>query len=1031
MLTLPALGQEGKGYFDHFGLEDGLSQSTVHCILQDSYGFLWIGTEDGLNRFDGYEFEIYQHNPADTNSISGNLIHTIYEDEAGFLWIGTGSGLNRYDRFNNRFNAFRFRSDDPKSISDNTVTAIAPAADGFLWIGTRNGLNLFDTEKESFRVFKSNEARDDFSISSNLINDVLIDRQQRLWCATDAGLNLFDPSDSTFLIFDYLFDDPATIPHSVVNDLTLDAAGNIWVATGGGIGRIAPQGLKVERLLQPRVPDFAGFSEAVYTLCYTAENVLWAGTHEGVICLNDSAEIVNEFSSGGAGENVISGGNVLSLIEDQGGAIWMGTNSSGIFRYSNQQQIFTHYYEHQRNSIWCLLENPAENWIAGGRNGLFQQDELSNQLNKFQVDEKDDIHPLPATVKCIVRWKDRYYVGLSQEGLLEFNEKWQLTNHFYVGGEDSSSISSNKITCLLPDSNGIWLGTNGGGLNFFDPKRHTFKRWPFGGNRNEALLDQHVTALTDDRKGNIWVGTANRGISRFSVDQQLFTHFEHLPETNSGISSGQVISLLVDSQGRLWIGTRGGGLNLLESGSDQFRVFRSSDGLTSNTITGIVEDDEGVLWVSTNSGITRIANNGKDIRRFGKADGLQQLEFLPGAAGKFKDGRLWFGSAVGVVVLHAADYEKQSYSPGVVFSKVVISAPDDNLQKSWSFFPMQNEVLEYDYGINSISIEFALLSLMQAGKNKYIYRIENMSEHWSDIGNQREITLSSPEPGFYRIQVMGANHDGVWNEKPAELQLVIHPVLWQTPAFKFLIILLLSGGIYLLYRWRVTQITARNRMLERVVKDRTREIVKERDEKAILLKEIHHRVKNNLQIIMSLLSLQSRFADDPKVESLFTESINRLQSMSMIHEKMYRSENLKEVDLKKYINELVTTLVDAYNVNREIDTDISVDVDRFAVDTLTPLGLILNELVSNALKYAFRGSDRGRLVVKLYEGVNSNFHLLIADDGVGYSAKDIREGAFGSELVEDLAEQLQGKIEKLPSEKGTTFLLTFQDIDNH
>lgn len=945
------------------------------------------------------------------------------------MWIGTTSGLNRFDRFTNTFKVYRFSSDNPTSISDNTITAIQSAGDDHLWVGTRNGLNLMDKRSESFRAFKSSAERGNFSISNNLINDIAIDSQKRMWCATGAGLNLLDPSDSTFLTFNHLFDSPGSISHPVVNCLEADGAGNVWVGTEGGITKISAD-LKVQRMLEPQIPDFAGFSDPVLSMVMTSEQMLWIGTDADFMCLSSAGEITHGFSTDSAINGGLKGGAIRSLLQDKSGAVWIGTTSDGLFRFSTQQQIFTHFFGAAKGEVRTSLETEDGEWIVGGRDGLFQIHPDEPMFDSFDATSKSVRNAIVSPVRSIVRFGDHYYVGLSGNGLLKLDLRWRLVKHITVNATNPLGLNSNRISCLLPDEHGIWVGTSGGGLSFYDPATDSFHRWQFDGNRLRSLLDNKITALTRDLDGYLWIGTANRGLSRLDIARNEFTHYEHQPEDTAGISSNRINGLLIDRKNRLWIATGGGGLNVFHGDKKSFEVFRSFHGLPANTVTAVVEDEAGILWVSTNSGLARVDYEGMDIRKFNIADGLQQLEFLPGVAGKTGNGDLWFGSTQGLVLLNPAAYVPETFAPPIVFTEVTVTEPINGVQREVSFFP-GDQKLEYSYGIHTISIEFAMLSLMQAGKNKYAYRIDNMMDQWSDLGNQRTINLSTPDPGTYRIMVKGTNHDGIPAESYSELELVIHPVIWQTAGFKFLIIILLSGGIYLFYRWRLNRIRSYNKMLERVVKNRTQEIAKERDEKAVLLKEIHHRVKNNLQIISSLLSLQSRFSGDPKIEELFLESTNRVQSMSMIHEKMYRSENLKEVSLKQYIRELVTALIDAYSVNMDIEAKIDVNVEYFAVDTLTPLGLIINELVSNSLKYAFRNRNTGNLFLTLNTGEDDYFKLIIGDDGVGFTEADIREGAFGTELVEDLAGQLQGSIERVPSDEGTVFLLTFKDIDNH
>lgn len=1027
----------GKGYFDRFGLSEGLSQSTVNCIFQDSYGFLWIGTEDGLNRFDGYQFEVFQHHPSHANSISNNVVYSLYEDSDGVLWIGTASGLNRYDRFNNSFEVFRYRSDDSTSISDNTITALAPAGESGLWVGTRNGLNLMEKESKTFRVFKNSGKDDDFSLTSNLVNDLSLDKQGRLWCATEAGLNLFDPIDSTFLNFTHRFGDSHSIPHGVVNCLDVDQWGNIWVGTEAGLAIISPA-LEIRRILDRIIPENESYIEPVRSIMVSRDYLVWVGSATGLLCLDDKGAILRRYEESDQQAQGLFGGVVQDILEDRSGAVWIGTLSGGLFRYNVQQQIFEHFQRPQdgprglRNEVSACMETAGDEILVGGSDGLLVLKPETGTIESVRLPERSNSLEIRTPVKGMLAHNGRYYLGLLGQGLVVFDEDWNLLTQIVSSDVDYQSLGSNHVTCLLSDDQGLWLGTQGGGLVFVEYDTYRLEKWKWRPEKETGLPDNHVTSLARDERGNLWVGTANRGLSLFNPEIQKFTHFEHDPEKTGSLSSNQITALFIDTADRLWVATRGGGLNLKYPEKDSFESFRSSDGLPANTIAAMVEDSVGMIWASTTSGLVRIDLSKNDFRKFNEADGLKQLEFIPAAAGKLSSGDLWFGSANGLVCVKSEAFEPNTYSPPPVFTQVQLSQTENGIQVDRSIFPRQDSTIELEYGVSTVHIEFALLNLIQADKNTYAYTVEGLSSDWIDLGNQRRFTLANPEPGTYKVKVKGTNYDGIRNPRYSELKIVVHPAIWQTASFRFLVIISLMALVYLLYRWRVASIKSQNKMLELIVDRRTSQIAQERDEKAMLLKEIHHRVKNNLQIISSLLNIQSRMADDPKVEDLFLESINRVQSMSMIHEKMYRTENLKEIDVRQYIGELVEALVEAYAIGAKVNTTIEVEVEQhFAVDTLTPLGLIINELVSNSLKYAFVGREEGTLFLRMTQSEGDTFQLVLSDDGIGFDESDKREGGFGTELVEDLAGQLQGSIEKIEGEKGTTYRLTFKDIDNH
>lgn len=1033
IFPLTGWSQSGRGYFDYFGLSEGLSQSTVRAVYQDSRGLLWLGTEDGLHYFDGYSFRIFQHDPANEYSISNNSINCILEDNQGVIWVGTASGLNSYDIYKNHFKTYRYHSGDPHGISDNEVTALISAGDGFLWVGTRNGLNLLDTQSGKFKVFKHGSSA--FSLSNSSVNALVSDPSGRIWCGTEVGLNLFDPADSTFLRFNYGFGEENAIPNPTVNALASDYWGNIWVGTASGIARVSAD-LEVIPVLEERIPEREGFKGEVSSLIASSNNLIWVATERRLMCLSEEGEVLSVYDQTGEERGQLAGGKLLALCEDKGGAIWIGTSTAGALRYTLQQQIFQQY-AHEKSTVsdegaavWAFAKWPDNELVVGGSGGLFSVNQGDCGLHELKGAKKRGIQVSVALIRDMVVHRDLLYVATAGEGVYAFDRSWKLKRHYKVNPDDTTGIKSNKITALLPDSQGIWMASAGSGLMFLNDETGDFSQWKYAQNSNEGLIDNHLTALARDRNGLLWIGTANRGLTVFNSKTGRFRHHSFSPEKSGGISANHVTTLYTDNMDNLWIGTRGGGLNRLAAGDSVFRVFRAAEGLPANTISAITQDQHGALWISTISGIARYDVQTGDFRKFNAGDGLNLLGYNPGAVGGDGDSVVWFGGTGGVTAINPGLYRRNLFAPEVIFTGVSYTYVTQQIQKESSFFPDAELVFSLDPEVNTVSIEFAMPDLLHSEKNTYAYKVPGQIDDWVYIGNQRKITLAGLSPGKYSVQVKGANHDGVWNESFSELRLVKKPAFWQTGWFISLAILCGFLLVVMIYRWRISAVKTQNRLLESTVQLRTKEIARERDDKAVLLKEIHHRVKNNLQIISSLLSLQSRLTDRPEVEELFTESVNRVRSMSMIHEKMYRSENLREISASQYLGELLSTLVSTYGLNLQIETEVKVEAERFTVDTLTPLGLIINELVTNSLKYAFEGRGRGRVFLHLRKGDEGTYHMFLGDDGIGFGEEDVRSGAFGTELAHDLAAQLQGTLEKLPSEEGTVFHLIFKDIDN-
>lgn len=1027
--------QESSANFEQFGLREGLSQSTVNDILQDSFGFLWLATDDGLNQYDGHVFRVWQRNATSLNGLKSGNVRCLLEGDDGVLWIGTSVGLTNYNRYSNSFETYIHQPGKELSLSDNEITALALADEHHLWVGTRNGLNLLNVEKGTFKVFQ-HHLPGDGSLTNSVVQALVTDQQGRLWCGTAAGLNLFDPSDSTFLPFVHRYDDSSSISGTSVTALDVDAWGNLWVGTGSGLCKVSPE-LEVLRLLEEKVPEQQGFRGAVRSLHCTSDHLVWIGTDNELLCISDEGDLLYTYNA----QSQMGGGRIRSLHADHSGSLWIGSSTGGVFRYMARRQHFKEMKipgsgalgDVGSNGVRSIAALNDTTWLIGTQTGLYEWsgEDIFEWIPS--VNSKTKEIEAPTNVRALVRANDLLYVASHGDGLWCWDISREQWMRYVVSPGDSLSLTSNKVTRLFKDQRGLWIGTAGGGLLYLDNDTRQIRNWKFGGDRNKSLLGQHVTALALGPDSLLWVGTANRGLSMFNPASDEFTHLDAGAEPGYGFESHSIHCIHKDKNGDMWLGTEGGGLWKYSASSKSFKSFTSTQTEVPNSIYAIAEDEHGIFWLTARKGVYRLDIESLDLRRFDEADGLVQREFYPGAAGALPDSRIWLGSRQGMTVFNPRRYEVETTVPDVLFTEVLYTETQNHLEVEQRFFPRKDQMVELSSDVSTVALEFNLMNLVHASKSSYEYRIVETMERWASLGNRRKLVLGNLPTGLYTIQVRGYNHDGIAGKGYAELKLFIQPAYWQTWWFRTLILLLAVLAFVAFYNYRIRLVRERNVQLEKLVQKRTKEIARERDEKGVLLKEIHHRVKNNLQIISSLLSLQSRFTEDPGAEHLFTESVNRVRSMSMIHEKLYRTDNLREINLKQYLRELLETLVEAYQLDIQITSEVEVEdgIEGFTIDTLTPLGLILNELITNSLKYAFKGRSSGKISLHIKRGEAGDYHLFIADDGAGFENSDVREGSFGTELAQDLSEQLKGTLKKLPTEVGTTYHLVFQEIGSH
>ncbi len=502
------------------------------------------------------------------------------------------------------------------------------------------------------------------------------------------------------------------------------------------------------------------------------------------------------------------------------------------------------------------------------------------------------------------------------------------------------------------------------------------------------------------------------------------------------------MALYEDKEGTLWIGTYEGGLSRLEDGA--LTTYTPREGLFDDKIYQILEDEQGNLWMGCNKGIFKVSKAELDAVAhgerdtvtpisYGKNDGLKSREVNGGvqpAGWKSRDGRLWFPTVEGLAVIDPASLRRQEAVPPVMIQEVLVdNAPIEQRAEA---------VLEA--GTEKVEFQFVAPSLAAPEAIRYRYQLEGYDDDWSGVTSRRVVTYTHLDPGTYLFRVIAMNKEGVWNETGASFAFTLRPFFYESSLFWLLSVLLvvLLGTVG--YRLNIRQLTARQRHLERTVEERTQDlrIAKEKievqadelraslREKEVLLREIHHRVKNNLQIISSLLHLQSQKVDDEETRALFKDCRDRIYAMSMIHERLYQSENLEQVDFSTYLGSVTEQLFHSYNVNApEVVLSVHIDSTQLRADQAIPCGLIVSELVSNALKHAFPGKDNGHVKVS-FKADGLFYRLIVADDGVGFSDHSELEKpqTLGLQLVKALAQKLKGSL-NVANRAGTTFEVTF------
>lgn len=798
--------------FEQISIDKGLSQSIVASITQDAKGIIWIGTEDGLNKYDGYEFTILRHDPENPlTSLSYNHILTILSDREGRVWVGTfNNGLCIYDPITGNFTSYKNDINDPSSVSHDKINVIFEDRDGEIWIGTDVGLNRFDRTNGAF-VRYLHDMRDNASLSHNYILEISEDGEGYLWIGTNGGgLNRFDKKTGRFERYRNEPDNPLSLSHNSVRAVIEDREGLLWVGTvGGGLNSLDRDRTAFTRYVNdPDDPNSLSHDQ-IFSLYEDTSGMLWIGTNGGGLCLyeRETGRFIR-YRNDPNDPNSISYDEIYDIFEDRSGVIWLGTYGGGINKAAIRKFKHYAYDPNDHNSlshpiVWSIVEDSnGVLWIGthgGGLNGL---DRRTGKYIHYRHDP-DDPKSLSHDIVRIV-YIDRsgiFWLGTNGGGVCRFDEKTGCFARYRHDLDDPGSLSHDQIRSIYEDKNGVlWIGTYGGGLNNFDRAGGGFTRYRFDPGDPSSLSNDYIRFMYEDSDGDFWIGTQGGGLEKFDRNAGIFTHFRADPSDTNSLSSDYVFSVLEDATGVLWIGTMGGGLNKFDKRTGVFKSYTESDGLSNNSVYGAIQDERGALWISTNYGLSRFDPILEMFKNYTEEDGLQSNEFNGNSYFKSESGELFFGGINGFNAFYPDEIRDNHYIPPVIITKLL------KLNKEFKPGRPISEISELTFSHRDyvFSFEFSALDYTAPRKNKYAYKMEGLDDDWIyTTSNKRFATFTTLAPGQYRFMVKGSNNDGVWNNEGTSIAITITPPLWKTIWFRLASAIVIVAVFVLWYRRRL------------------------------------------------------------------------------------------------------------------------------------------------------------------------------------------------------------------------------------
>lgn len=1034
--TMQVFAQDSHLTFTNYTINDGLSDGLVNCVTQDHQGFMWFGTGDGLDRFDGYEFKDFYHYPFDTSSLSDNSITALFTDSRGQMWVGTlNGGLNLFDRVHNRFIHLLANTKKSSTSANSYIKTITEDKKGDLWLSSSNdGIFEFVFPKDKKGKLQLPEkiihynyhAGDKDGLDHNLINNIYIDHEDRLWVSTgDRSLQVADLNKNTVHFttpsFTVLQPKMAITKTGINYDMNQlknrgnqpgnnqlvsfheDRHHNLFI---GGVGVFFILKHNSDTLIRYPIVLLPGLQNpTIYSIrqeppSSKGSDTYWLATWNGIFIFNtkeSSLQLVP--NQPGNKENMLSG-VILHIYNDNSECIWLCTNGYGLSKYDPHANLFSTYTfysekkDTQSNNLSVLSILDIKDYLLlGSYYGLFSINKNNNVLSKVNSPEIIDNMTAADSGKV-------WMAGMG--GLILYNLNNKKQAGYYSPGISAGGIKDNRIIKIYNDyKGGLWLLTTHS-FSYFSLTTKTFENYFYRKGALNTIYFPFHGDIYRDLKGNFWLGT-EIGFLSFNTQKKTFHYYVNNPQDTSSISFNVAECVAPDPKQPdkyLWIGTAGGGLNKFNLQTKKFIHFTTKDGLPDNTINGMLSDNKGFLWISTNKGLSKFNPSNNIFHNYDIHDGLTTNEFNPGAYYKNAAGKFFFGSAKGFTSFYPDSIKNSSYIPNIVFTDfrlfnqpISVDGKNSPLKQSLS----ETHLITLPHDENMISFKVAALDYSEPYKNQYAYRLMGGSNRWINLGTDRQITLENLAPGNYTLQVTASNSDGIWNEKGVFMDIHILPPWWKSWWAYLVYIIIALALIWIIRREELNRLNLKNRLkLESFESSKLKEVDRL---KSRFFTNISHEFRTPLTLLLGPLN---DFSKDHNVKSLtqfvpemqrnakrLLQLINQLLDLSKLDASHY-SVNTSREDIISFVKQIVHSFSSlAHRKNIEIETS----VDPRLREKLSNEGIhfyfdgdivekILTNLLSNAFKFT---PSEGSIIVSLIlsEKEKDFLELKVEDTGTG------------------------------------------------
>lgn len=969
--------------FRHYKVEDGLSENSVFCSLQDSKGFMWFGTKEGLNRFDGKNFVVFHREANKKNSLENSYVHSLYEDQHKTIWVGTEGGIYLYDYIKNSFRFFDKKTSDNIQIRQ-TASTITEDKNGNIWMGTSDG--LFRYNKKSDKLYRYyHDPNNPKSLLANYANTVMCDSNGDVWIGTlNGGLSKFNPATNQFINYNIA----AAKAGSKLSVLKIieDSQGNLILGTvSDGLIFFDRKNAKTERYLMDISEEWIYFFRDVHEY---SPGVYLIGSEHGLIVFEHYKNEYKTIKASPSNANSLSDNAIYTIYKDKEGGLWVGSYFGGVNYISPKPYIFEMYSPQETTNsisgkaVSQFCEDASGNMWIGTEDGGLNFFNTTNKTFKSVAIESIKRGLSYKNIHSLMLDGNNLWIGMFAGGLDVLDIKTGKFKH-YSSTNNINTLNDDNVFSIYKDFTGtIWVGTIAG-LNRYIPENDCFERI------GEPLLNTFVYDIIQDHTGLIWVASTGRGLFCFNPQTKKWKHFDHNQNDPNSLAHNKVIALYLDEKKRFWIGTEGGGLSQFIYETQKFKNYNTSNGLPNNVIYAIVSDRD-YLWISSNRGLSRFNPDNLEIKTFTKADGLQGNQFNFKSGYKTRSGKIYFGGINGFNAFVPDELRDNKFIPPIVITNMQlfnkdleIGAKNSPLKANISF----TEEITLKHNQSVLNFDFVALSYCAPNKNQYAYKLEGFDKEWIEAGNNGRISYTNLPPGRYTLQIKGSNNDGLWNEEGATLQIRVLPPIWASFWAYLLYIVILAASVY--YYLRHLKQKRESEELIRLEKIQANNEIELYNAKIDFFTNIAHEIRTPISLIKAPLDALTKINKDKKLNDyilVMERNTNRL--MSLINqlldfrkaEKNSYSVNYRQIDLVELLHNLIGSF--SYSASaRSIELKLITNDNQFIVNADAEcITKIVTNLLANAIKHA-----NNKVELRLITNINDNdyYEIQVYDNGEG------------------------------------------------